>query len=66
LWEEGDWDGNQQFDSSDMVAAFVGGGYELGKKEAVAASVVPEPASALLIVTGLLTILATRQRVRHA
>ena len=33
-WEEGDWNGDLVFDSGDMVAAFVGGGYEKGPKPA--------------------------------
>ena len=50
-WSEGDWDGSLLFDTSDMVYAFVGGGYELGPRTAAAG--VPEPSSLLLFVFGL-------------
>jgi hypothetical protein len=52
LWAEGDWNGDTKFDSSDFVTAFQAGGYEVGPRPAV--SSVPEPAGALLMLSGLL------------
>ena len=52
-WAVGDWDGDFRFDSSDSVAAFAAGGYELGPRQAVAA--VPEPSSLLVLVMGILS-----------
>ena len=43
-WATGDWNGDQEFDSSDFVAAFSG---ELGPRQAV-----PEPSSILLALCG--------------
>ncbi|MEZ6119986.1 MAG: hypothetical protein R3C28_25910 [Pirellulaceae bacterium] len=40
-WATGDWSGNGEFDSADLVLAFQDGGYELGPREAVRS--VPEP-----------------------
>jgi hypothetical protein len=40
-WSEGDWNGDGFCDSSDMVTAFVDGGYEQGRRTDAAA--VPEP-----------------------
>jgi hypothetical protein len=50
-WEDGDWDGDLEFSSGDMVAAFQGGGYRPG---ANVVSTVPEPHSLPLIWLGLL------------
>ena len=54
-WSEGDWNGDGIFNSSDMVTAFVDGGYEQGEpgpRPEVAA--VPEPNAALLLILGVL------------
>ncbi len=62
-WAEGDWDGDMLFDSSDFVAAFGDGGFELGPVPGVAA--VPEPSSlvlALLSVFGLVGVNRRRSR----
>ena len=58
-WGQGDWNGDGVFNSSDLIRAFSGGGYETGIREAVAA--VPEPATASLLILGILG-LATRRR----
>ncbi len=42
-WSEGDWSGDFDFDSSDFVIAFQGGGYGQGPRRNVLA--VPEPAT---------------------
>ena len=59
-WGTGDWNADGEFNSSDFVAAFVAGGFELGERNAVAA--VPEPSSALLLLTSLLGMLALRRK----
>ncbi|MCA9167457.1 MAG: hypothetical protein KDB23_07295 [Planctomycetales bacterium] len=51
-WATGDWNGDTEFDSSDFVTAFSAGGYEAGPRAAVSA--VPEPASWVLALLGLL------------
>ena len=43
-WAQGDWNGDGDFDSGDLVAAFQDGGYEKGLRLA-AVQVVPEPSS---------------------
>jgi hypothetical protein len=40
-WSSGDWDGNLEFESSDLIAAFQDGGYENGPREN--SHNVPEP-----------------------
>ena len=50
-WSEGDWTGDLRFDSSDLVAAFTDGGFELGPRDAI--NQVPEPAGCMLIALGL-------------
>ena len=51
-WSTGDWNGDGVFDSGDFVAAFTEGGYELGPRDA--AATVPEPATAVLLLLGIL------------
>ena len=46
-WAEGDWNADGDFTSSDLVLAFADGGYEKGPRPA--ASAVPEPTSAWLV-----------------
>ena len=46
-WAEGDWNGDGDFNSSDLVAVFVAGGYEQGPRAEPAA--VPEPSAAALM-----------------
>ena len=59
-YAQGDWDGNLKFDSGDIVAAFTAGGYELGPRAATA--VVPEPATASLLLLAGLSLLGLRRR----
>ncbi len=59
-WAEGDWTADGLFDSGDFVAAFAHGGYELGPRSGAAA--VPEPASLVLLISGLLVGAADRRR----
>jgi hypothetical protein len=57
-WATGDWNGDAEFNTGDLVVAFQDGGYEGGAQEL--ASAVPEPASFLLVMAGLIGI-ATRR-----
>ena len=59
-WAEGDWNGDDIFDSGDVVTAFVDGGYEKGPP--TDAATVPEPASVLLLVTGLIAVAVCRRQ----
>jgi hypothetical protein len=47
------------FDSSDFVAAFSSGGYEIGPRAAVSA--VPEPSSVALLLMGMLPFIRRRK-----
>jgi hypothetical protein len=58
-WGEGDWNGDMVFDSSDFVAAFSSGGYEIGPRAAVSA--VPEPSSVALLLMGMLPFIRRRK-----
>jgi hypothetical protein len=52
-WANGDWDGNGEFTSGDLVVALADGGYEAGPR---AAAAVPEPASVLSLLVGLMVV----------
>jgi hypothetical protein len=60
-WAEGDWDGDGDFNSGDLIAAFTDGGYEQGSRPA--ANAVPEPASIVMLMFGLIGIAVRRRRV---
>jgi hypothetical protein len=60
VWSDGDWNGDGRFNSGDFVAAFTGGGYEQGPRGAVSA--VPEPASGLMVLVGILILPSLRRR----
>jgi hypothetical protein len=60
-WSEGDWNGDERFGSGDFVAAFQDGGYEVGPRT-LAAAVVPEPSSAILLTLAFLSIVCIRKR----
>ena len=58
-WADGDWNGDADFDSGDLVLAFQDGGFEQGPGQAAVA--VPEPACApLLVVLPLMLCRRTR------
>ena len=59
-WSEGDWDGDGYFGTGDLVAAFEEGGYEQGPRAAVNA--VPEPASIVLLMIGLIGVTFCHRR----
>ena len=64
-WATGDWNGDGDFNSSDFVAAFAAGGYEMGKRPSVAA--VPEPTSIITLIIGMMVVgLCRRTRKRQA
>ncbi|MCA9214244.1 MAG: pentapeptide repeat-containing protein [Planctomycetales bacterium] len=50
-WQDGDWTGDQRFDSHDLVVAFQDGGYEVGTLDTIA--LVPEPMSATVFLIGM-------------
>jgi hypothetical protein len=52
VWSTGDFNGDGRTGTGDLVAALTDGGYEAGPRPAVAA--VPEPASLVLLLFGLL------------
>ena len=54
VWSSGDFNGDGRTNSGDLVTALADGGYELGPRAAVAA--VPEPASFVLALLGLLAV----------
>ena len=57
--EEGDWNGDKDFTSSDLVYALDDGGYENGPRAATAA--VPEPSSFVLLLMGALALVRRRR-----
>ena len=50
---EGDWSGDQEFDSGDLVLAMETGRYEADQPVAV----VPEPSSMVLLFVGLISVI---------
>jgi hypothetical protein len=58
-WASGDFNGDRRTNSSDLVAALAGGGYEQGPRPAVSA--VPEPSSAALLGLAGLCLLGRRR-----
>jgi hypothetical protein len=60
-WADGDWDGDADFTSKDLITAIADGGYEGGPRMAVQA--IPEPAARLLICMGLMALAARRGAV---
>ena len=56
-WSEGDWNGNQRFETNDLVVAFQNGGY-------ISSSIatVPEPASLMLLLVGTLFLRVRRKK----
>jgi hypothetical protein len=59
-WASGDWTGDREFNSEDLIAAFQDGGYETGPRPSVAA--VPEPNTALMAIVSLVSIIAVVRR----
>jgi hypothetical protein len=59
-WASGDWTGDSEFTSADLVRALQDGGFEQGPRGGV--NVVPEPASILLLMGGLIGIASYRRR----
>ena len=59
-WGTGDWNGDAEFDTSDLVFALREGGYEQGLRPA--AAVVPEPTSIVLMGLGILLFAGRRSQ----
>lgn len=57
-WATGDWNGDLEFDTSDLVFAFQDGGYENGPRNSV--HPVPEPSSSMFLILGLIGCVASR------
>jgi hypothetical protein len=60
-WASGDWDGDGDFTTTDLITALADGGYEQGSRAAVSA--VPEPASFVMLMVGLIGIAIRRRYV---
>ena len=60
-WATGDWNGDAELESGDLVLAFQAGGYELGPRAATAG--VPEP-SAWMLWCAALPALGLHRRAR--
>jgi hypothetical protein len=52
-WEDGDWNGDGDFNSGDFVTAFQGGGFEVGPRAAAAVAAVPEPNTIALLLLAI-------------
>ena len=59
-WQQGDFDGDGDFTTTDLVTAFRDGAYENGTRAAISA--VPEPSCAVLLIASLLTFTGARRR----
>ena len=59
VWTKGDFNGDGRSNSSDLVAALAGGGYENGPRAAVQG--VPEPSSLCLLLAGIGLLIARRR-----
>jgi hypothetical protein len=62
-WATGDWDGNRDFTTSDLVDALADGGYEQGPR--VTAAAVPEPSSVATLLVGLIAVATVRKTRRR-
>jgi hypothetical protein len=60
VWSTGDFNGDGRTNTGDLVGALADGGYEAGPRAAVSA--VPEPASALLCVLGVVSLAVVARR----
>ncbi|MEZ6115113.1 MAG: hypothetical protein R3C28_00850 [Pirellulaceae bacterium] len=58
-WSDGDWNGDGEFTSSDLVLAFAAGGYETSATSS--ATFVPEP-NAIGMLVGMLMLLRLPKR----
>ena len=59
-WGTDNWDGDADVTTSDLVLGLADGGYEQGPRQAVA---VPEPAGALLLSLGVLSLCCKKMTV---
>ena len=69
-WATGDWSGNGEFDSADLVFAFQDGGYEQGPRRpvatAAAVNTVPEPSLPVLLLALVGGAMCLRRRAGRA
>jgi hypothetical protein len=61
VWSTGDFNGDGRTNSSDLVVALADGGYEQGPRAALGA--VPEPASFIILMAGLISMAIRRRHV---
>jgi hypothetical protein len=62
-WAEGDWNGDRDFTSTDLVIAFQDNGYVQAPRLEMKA--VPEPTSLAILMAGLMAIAVPRRLVAH-
>ncbi len=60
-WAQGDWNGDGDFDSSDLVVAFQDAGYEKGLRGEV--NGVPEPTSLTMLLAAFVGVAICRSKV---
>lgn len=59
-WATGDWNADQEFTSLDLAIAFQSGGFKKGSRSR--STSVPEPAAAIFLIGGFISILGGRRR----
>ena len=63
-WDTGDWNGEHEFSSSDLVTSFQDGGYEAGPRTAVLS--VPEPSSGVGLLFACAVMMSVSRRSKSS